>query len=109
MIGKWIATTEPCVYFYHLRPVRSLRFYDPSQLDLELQGTVQDDPDTLWMILFSMRPRNALPTRLSNREFNQLMSFLEALSSPTLSQLNQVVPRDVPSGLPVDVPEGFED
>jgi len=43
----------------------------------------------------------AEPRELSDEEFDQLMEFLNALTSPSAVDLSYLVPASVPSGLPV--------
>jgi cytochrome c peroxidase len=139
---------------HHLRPERSLRNYDKRQLGRDIQRyhrspnwtdqldqfprvppgtrlipTVKDDPGDHRRILRTLSPELRPSVSLSEGEFDKLMEFLFALTSPTLvekryrgknapgvnliqlerrraarmTEYNQsVVPDTTPSGIPVD-------
>ena len=42
------------------------------------------------------------PPLLCDAEVDELIAFLDALTSPSLGRLEQTIPTAVPSGLPVD-------
>lgn len=86
---------------HHLDPTKALLTYDKTQLRVELQGLVQDDPVTLTSILATLDLRGR-PIRLSDAEISDLMAFLNALTDPAALDLSDTIPDSVPSGLPVD-------
>ena len=104
--GPWMHngayTSLEGAVMHHLDVVDSLLNYDASQLDPDLQGMVHDDDATIEMILSSIDRRAVRPVRLRAREFADLMAFLDALTSPSLGDVVDTVPDEVPSGLPVD-------
>lgn len=104
--GPWMHngayTTLEGAVRHHLDPTTALLGYDASQLDSRLQGTVQNDPETLAAILASLDPQ-AKQVDLTEDEIADLLAFLEALTSPSLEFLENTIPASVPSGLPIDV------
>jgi cytochrome c peroxidase len=106
--GPWMHngsyTTLEGAVRHHLDPLGALFGYDRSQLPPDLQPTVLDDPATLRGLVANLDPKARHRVNLSDGEIAALLAFLEALTSPTLGQLEAVVPAVVPSGLPVDRP-----
>ena len=86
---------------HHLNPEASLRAYDPSQLPEPFQEVVHLDGALMWEMLSTLDPLIEKPVQLSDEEFNQLMAFLYAQTSPSAVDLSHLVPESVPSGLPV--------
>jgi cytochrome c peroxidase len=113
---------------HHLDPVEALHDYDASTADLpevdgvlELTATgsklsqgwmsdsrrkgfqrrdtwVQENP----ALRENIANANELePVNLTDREVSSIIAFLDALTDPSVNQLNDVVPDRVPSGLPV--------
>ncbi len=88
---------------HHLDPESALLSYDDFQVEPELVGTYQNDPDTLDMLLGSLDPLLAVQGEpLTDPEVDDLMAFLSALTDPSALNLLHLVPDQVPSGLPVD-------
>ena len=87
---------------HHLDPQAGLMSYDPGQLDPRLQDQVLTDPE------FYEAARAALDEVfldqpvLSEGELDDIVAFLKALTDPAARDLSSLVPREVPSGLPVD-------
>ncbi len=105
LTGPWMhdgafATLEAAVR-HHLDPARSLRSYDVSQLPPELRETFRGDPASIRAILQRLDPAVSEPLELSDREVNQLLTFLEALTDPRAADLREDIPASVPSGLPI--------
>ena len=81
-------------------PAASLRSYDPAQ-------TVGPaiyflDPDQfIQRLIDAIDPNLAVPN-LSDDEIADLVAFLGALTDPAASDLEHLIPDQVPSGLPVD-------
>lgn len=87
---------------HHFDPKSGLQNYDPGQLSELLADTCQDQPETIAAILNWYNASNASDgVILSDEEFDQLIVFLEALTSPSASDLGHIIPASVPSGLPV--------
>jgi cytochrome c peroxidase len=89
------------VVLHHLNPEASLRTYDPSQLPEPFREVVHLDGALIWEMLATLDPLVDTPRELSDEEFNQLMAFLHALTSPSAVDLSHLVPESVPSGLPL--------
>ena len=89
---------------HHLRPIGSFLEYDASQLSQEeLAGTVQNSLWDLISMIWTADRRLLFSGRYSRRDVQDLVAFLESLTSPSLETLAEVnLPEDVPSGLPVD-------
>ncbi len=87
---------------HHLDPVNSLWSYDPSQAvmpsrpDLDaLDFDVMSNPS----LVQAIADANELsPVNLSEREFNDLIEFLHALTDPASIDLRGDVPTSLPSG-----------
>ncbi len=86
---------------HHLNPEGSLRSYDPSQLSEPFRDVVHLDGELIGEMLATLDPLVKEPRELSDQEFNQLMAFLHALTSPSAVDLSDLVPESVPSGMPV--------
>lgn len=104
--GPWMHngayTTLEGAVLHHLDPVQALANFDLSQLPPEIAATVRTDPETLAALTANLDPLVATPRELSPRELKDLLAFLESLTSTSLDELPRLVPRSVPSGLPVD-------
>lgn len=101
--GPWMHngayTTLESAVRHHLDPVGSLYAYDASQLEQDLADTVLA-PEKALVRTIDRRVKKRV--RLRKAEFRELMAFLDALTSPSLSDMSSTVPLTVPSGLPVD-------
>ena len=90
---------------HHLKPVRSLHAYDPSEMmvpyreDLNAVDVLaHEDP----VRRNEVAAANELdPVGLSDQEVNNLISFLHTLTDPASMDLRRDVPPAVPSGLPL--------
>jgi cytochrome c peroxidase len=104
--GPWMHngayTTLGGAVLHHLNPADALVSYDVSQLAPALQPTVRNDPTTTAAVLATLDPLVQKPLVLSDRDLDELMTFLGALTSPSLGLLPLVIPEELPSGLPVD-------
>lgn len=104
--GPWMHngayTTLSAAVQHHLHAVYALQTYDRSQLPVYLQSTVLGDPATVHDVLSTLDPLMRRPVGLKPHEFNDLITFLYALTSPSIGRLNNLIPPAVPSGLPVD-------
>jgi cytochrome c peroxidase len=95
--------TLPAAVQHHLNPVASFLKYNPSQLNESALGsTVQNSLADLLAHWKTVDLKILLPTILSKTDQQDLLNFLNALTSPSLANLPDNVPDEVPSGLPVD-------
>ncbi len=105
LTGPWMhngsLTTLEAVIRHHLDPAESLKAYDPAQLAPALQDTCQDQPEVLASVLATVSSSKTEGARLSERDIQDLLAFLEALTSPSALHLENTIPASVPSGLPV--------
>lgn len=89
---------------HHLDPITGLRHYSPTSLApsrADLAGTdltVMRSPTRRDAIARRVEQR---PVRLTDAEIADLLAFLGALTDPTLPNAQALVPKRVPSGLPV--------
>jgi cytochrome c peroxidase len=74
--------------------------YDPTQLELALQGTVQPNQSAILL----QRDPLLSGVVLSSTMVDQLMNFMNALTDPAVRNLLHSIPKSVPSGLPIDNP-----
>ncbi|MCA9919339.1 MAG: hypothetical protein KC445_15375, partial [Anaerolineales bacterium] len=106
--GPWMHngafSTLEAVIEHHLDPDKSLRGYDTAvHLPLDLRGTFQHNPALLDEMLQTVDPQLAPARKLSAREIQQLIAFLQALTDPGVAEnIAYLVPTAVPSGLSVD-------
>jgi cytochrome c peroxidase len=94
------------VILHHVQPDRALSKYDDAQLRLPSRSDL-DRIDRMTFFSPTLRHRafrrNELPrgVELSDRDVQDLVSFLHALTDPRSTRLGHWVPATVPSGLPV--------
>lgn len=95
---------------HHIDPESGLFDYDrtqavlPSRPDLDaIDFSLFDEPGqpAIVDIANAVRP-NLMPKNLTDREINQLVAFLEALTGDGSQDLRDDIPDRVPSGLPVN-------
>lgn len=85
---------------HHLDPAGSLENYDASQIEPELAGMFQNDPDTINTLLDTISPNlRVYGGPLKERDIKDLMAFLSALTDPTSINKLDTVPDELPSGL----------
>ncbi len=91
---------------HHLDPVSSLLEYQGAHLPTELQLTIQNQPEFHVELLENAWMPSPAQATLSDWEIDDLVNFLESLTSDTLRREGlitpSVIPATVPSGLPVD-------
>ncbi len=87
---------------HHLDVTAALTDYDLMQLEPSLRETGKMDERTIQMLSENLAQQVATPSQLSDGEVEQLLSFLHALTSPSATDLVDLVPTTVPSGLPVN-------
>lgn len=95
------ATLEDVVRHYG-DPADALRAYDASQLAPALRERVHDDEATIEDVLSTLDHQLREPVQLSDDEVADLVAFLHSLTDPAATDLDDLVPERVPSGLPVD-------
>lgn len=83
----------------HLDAEASLYGFDPFVLEPEVRNQVHRDTTVLGQVMDTLDPEVREPTPLSGSEIADLVAFLEALSSPYLGTLTDLIPAEVPSGL----------
>ncbi|MEZ4645024.1 MAG: FG-GAP-like repeat-containing protein [Chloroflexota bacterium] len=86
---------------HHLNPAASLQAYDVAQLTVALQDTCQDQPEALTVILATQSDSASTEVQLTAEEMQDLLAFLDALTSPSALDLAHTIPDSVPSGLAV--------
>lgn len=75
-----------------------LRDYDISQVDPSLRGTQLDNQAAVLAARDTLLKGVVLPDSI----VDQLTAYMAALTSPSARDLRRIVPRRVPSGLPID-------
>lgn len=104
--GPWMHngayTTLQATIKHHIDPLGMLQSYDVSQLDKNLGKTFRLNTSTILAMSQTFSSEINIVPDLSEIEVEQLVAFLEALTSPSTKDLSYLVPKKVPSGLPVD-------
>ena len=95
------ATLEAAVR-HHLDVHGSLATYDTRQIDRELRDTVKLTPRALEPFLATLDPLVATTQSLTDAQVDDLLAFLNALTSPSARDMAHLIPERVPSGLPVE-------
>ncbi len=75
-----------------------LRAYNPAQLESLLQGTLQSTTDAI----LATRDNRLNRLVIDPVTVDEITEFLKSLTDPAARDLHQVVPLQVPSGLPID-------
>lgn len=104
--GPWMHngayTSLKAVIEHHQNPLEMFQSYDVSQLDKSLEKTYRLNMSTILLMSQTFSPEINVVPELNSQEMEQLIAFLEALTSPSTKDLSHLVPESVPSGLPVD-------
>ena len=87
---------------HHSQPLDMLQSYDVSQLDDSLENTFRLNTSTILAMSQTFSSEINVVPDFSAEEIQHLTTFLQALTSPSTSDLSHLVPEKVPSGLPVD-------
>lgn len=87
---------------HHLDPATALAAYDPEQLEPALRPSYWGSPNVQAFILETLDPRMTRPLELTDREVDELMAFLSALTDARALE-RAPLPASVPSGLPVEL------
>lgn len=92
---------------HHLQPRESLENYDPTQIvmpprpDLDAQDLqAVNDPGVTAAIAEAIEIEPPWPP-LTEREIDDVLAFLHALTDPSATDLDDTAPKRVPSGLPL--------
>ena len=112
MTGPWMHngayTTLRAAVIHHLDYEDGLRSYRAEQLEPEFRREVHSSAEVIDDVAATITTADGGPTRrLSDTEIDDLLAFLDALTSPAIAQLPELTRDDVPSGLPlpdVDAP-----
>ena len=104
--GPWMHdgayTTLEATVRHELDPIRAAQNYDPySQLPERYAKTYKKDQMSKIATFALRKPEDIEKIELTDAEFNDLIAFLKALTSPSLDTLVKWNPPKVPSGLPV--------
>jgi cytochrome c peroxidase len=105
--GPWMhdgayATLEATVR-HELDPLNAMKNYDPySQLPEQYAKTFRKEQMNHIANLAIRKSEDIERIELNDDEFNNLIAFLKALTSPSLDKLLPLTPAEVPSGLPVE-------
>jgi cytochrome c peroxidase len=102
--GPWMHdgayTTLRAAIEHHIDPASALMSYDAGQLPSVMETLVLDDQTILAAMIAGLDDNAG--AELSATEVDDLVAFVEALTDPAATEMSQLVPRTVPSGLPVD-------
>lgn len=111
LTGPWMhngafATLEDAVQ-HMANPLQSFVTYDYDHSPVEVQAETRRSPAIDAEIVQRLDPLLAVPAEMSETEFAQILAFLNALTDPRATALDEIVPESVPSGLPVsdDAPQ----
>ena len=86
---------------HHLHAEEMLYNYTGESLPAELRESIVTDPEILASITEWLDPIIAEMPDLSDEEIDDLLAFLDSLTSPTAQDWEQFIPDSVPSGLDV--------
>lgn len=101
LTGPWghagqFSTLEAFVRHYN-DPIAQRRQYRPQGLDVGLAEQLIDNAEA---VIDTASPM-VVDIRLSDQDVRALVAFLEALTDPASLDLRRVIPREVPSGIPL--------
>ncbi len=86
---------------HHLNPQKWLEQYDCEQLEEELRITCQNSEEVTRRLLTNIDPNLRTDLQLNQQKIKELVTFLEALTDTSALQLRDLIPKTVPSQLPV--------
>ncbi len=90
------------VLWHHSNPTEALTNYDVAQLTQELRSTYKGAPSVIRRLLDNLDPLMKTSGHLSKNEVQNLMAFMESLTDSSANDLKRLLPKAVPSGLPVE-------
>ena len=93
--------TLPAAVRHHLNAKESLLGYSGRALVRPARESLRNESEVLQAVLATLDTRMVNAPQLTDAEFDDLMAFLHALTSPQAVDLSHLVPEAVPSGLPV--------
>jgi cytochrome c peroxidase len=104
--GPWMhdgafVTLRGTIMHQFTYPEDALRDYDSSQLDDDLQETFQGDEAVVSAIMETVDEGMKTPRMLTDKEVDQLLAFLESLTSPSVAYMADDIPDEVPSGIAI--------
>jgi cytochrome c peroxidase len=86
---------------HHFNAAEYLADYTGEHLPEQFKQTLQNDAELIAEIMATLDPLLVSEPEISSEEFDQLMAFLLAQTSPSALNLAYLVPDTVPSGLPI--------
>ena len=86
---------------HHLNVAQALGGYSGAQLVDVVQVSLRNENEVVAEVMGTVDPLLRTPRELNPEEFDQLLAFLQAQTSPSAVDLAHLVPESVPSGLPV--------
>ncbi len=84
---------------HHLNPAYYLTHYDPNQVEPELRSSLVKGANR--ELIANLSPILQRQSRISRAELDDIMSFLSALTDPGSLNQFELVPDQLPSGLPL--------
>jgi cytochrome c peroxidase len=75
--------------------------FEGQGLSPQLKTLLHNDKATTQAVLANLDSRLQTPLQLSEQNKQDLLAFLNALTDPAARNLNHLIPKQVPSGLPV--------
>jgi cytochrome c peroxidase len=105
LTGPWMhngayASLEEAIR-HHLNAAGSLDGYTGAHLSTEIKASLRNESATNDELIGALDPLIVSQSELSDEEIDLLLTFLQALSSPSAADLSRLVPASVPSGLPI--------
>lgn len=103
--GPWMhngayETLEDAVR-HHLNASLSLGAYSGEQLASDLRQTIRNESAVVAEVMSTLDPLMTVQRDIDGEEFDKLIAFLHAQTSPSAVDLAHLVPESVPSGLPI--------
>lgn len=104
--GPWMhngayASLEEAIR-HHLDPKTALERYDIDQLSEELRTTYKGDSSVIERVLENLDPLVKTPIKLTSQNVEDLLAFMESLTDPNANDLTGLIPKEVPSKLPIE-------
>ncbi|MGE0492382.1 MAG: cytochrome-c peroxidase [Vulcanimicrobiota bacterium] len=106
LTGPWMHsgsyTSLQAVVRHYINPGQALNNYNPNQLQPQFRSQVHVTDQLAAGVLNNLDPVLGNPIPLNNGDVDDLVDFLNALTDDTSTNLNNLAPASVPSGLPLD-------
>ncbi|WP_422081917.1 cytochrome-c peroxidase [Ulvibacterium sp.] len=87
---------------HHLDPKTALERYDVNQLSEELRTTYKGDSSVIERVLENLDPLVKNPINLTSQDVKDVLAFMESLTDPSANDLSGLIPKEVPSKLPIE-------